>query len=83
MVVELESHVIAPALYGRVIGVHPVLMLIALLIGAKAGGVLGVFFAAPATVVLLAVGQELRFSTAEQVDALSQLSKNASETKDG
>ena len=60
IVVELESHVLAPALYGKVIGVHPALMLIALLIGAKLGGVLGVFFAVPSTVVLLTLVQELR-----------------------
>ncbi len=62
VVVELESHVIAPALYGRIIGVHPALMLLALFVGAKAGGVLGVFFAVPVTVVILACGQELRHS---------------------
>ena len=60
IVVELESHVLAPALYGKVIGVHPALMLIALLIGAKLGGVLGVFFAVPSTVELLTLVQELR-----------------------
>lgn len=68
IVVELESHVLAPALYGRVIGVHPALMLIALLAGAKTGGVLGVFFAIPVTVVVLAFVQELRRSSDVSVD---------------
>ncbi|WP_066790869.1 AI-2E family transporter [Chloroflexus islandicus] len=72
IVVELESHVIAPALYGKVIGVHPALMLIALLVGAKAGGVLGVFFAIPVTVVVLAVVQELRRDPAEAASEPAQ-----------
>jgi predicted PurR-regulated permease PerM len=62
VVVELESHVIAPALYGKIIGVHPALLLIALFIGAKAGGILGIFFAVPVTVVILALIQELQRS---------------------
>jgi predicted PurR-regulated permease PerM len=60
VVTEIESHVIAPAFYGRIMGLHPAIVLFALLIGAKAGGVLGVLFAVPVTVVLAAVLQEVR-----------------------
>jgi predicted PurR-regulated permease PerM len=59
VVVEIESHVIAPALYGRVMGLHPAFILIALLVGAKTLGILGVFLAIPIAVVLTALLQEI------------------------
>jgi predicted PurR-regulated permease PerM len=60
IVVEVESHLVAPTFYGRVMGLHPVVVLLALVVGAKAQGVLGVFFAVPVVVVLGAVIQEVR-----------------------
>ena len=60
VVTQLESHVIAPAFYGRVIGLHPAIVLVALLVGVKAGGVLGVLFAVPVAVVLAALIAEAR-----------------------
>jgi predicted PurR-regulated permease PerM len=59
VVVEIESHIIAPALYGRVIGLHPAFILIALLVGAKTLGILGVFLAIPIAVVLLTLLHEI------------------------
>jgi predicted PurR-regulated permease PerM len=58
VVVELEAHIIAPAFYGRVIGLHPAVVLLALLAGVKAGGVVGALFAVPVAVVLAALFQE-------------------------
>jgi predicted PurR-regulated permease PerM len=60
VVTEVESHVVAPAFYGRIMGLHPAVVLLALLIGAKAGGILGVLFAVPVTVVVAAILQEAR-----------------------
>jgi predicted PurR-regulated permease PerM len=60
VVTQLESHVIAPAFYGRVIGLHPAAVLVALLVGVKAGGVLGVLFAIPVAVVFAALIAEAR-----------------------
>jgi predicted PurR-regulated permease PerM len=60
VVTEIESHVVAPAFYGRIMGLHPAIVLLALLIGAKAGGIPGVLFAVPVTVVVAAVLQELQ-----------------------
>jgi predicted PurR-regulated permease PerM len=60
VVTELESHVIAPAFYGRAIGLHPAVVLVALLVGVKAGGVVGVLFAVPVAVVLAALLGEAR-----------------------
>ena len=60
VVTELESHVIAPTFYGRAIGLHPAVVLVALLLGVKAGGVVGVLFAIPVAVVLAVLLGEAR-----------------------
>jgi predicted PurR-regulated permease PerM len=60
VVTELESHVIAPTFYGRAIGLHPAIVLVALLVGVKAGGIVGVLFAVPVAVVLAALLGEAR-----------------------
>lgn len=60
ILIEIQSHIIAPTFYGRAIHLHPAGVLVALLIGFKAGGVIGVFFAVPAAVVLLTLLQEIQ-----------------------
>jgi putative heme transporter len=54
----VESHIIAPALYGRVMHLHPAVVLLALFVGAKVAGVPGVLFAVPVTVVVVAILEE-------------------------
>jgi len=60
LVAEVQSHLVAPALYGRAIHLHPAAVLVSLLIGAKAKGLIGVFFAVPIVVVLLTLIQEIQ-----------------------
>jgi predicted PurR-regulated permease PerM len=55
VVIEIKGHFIEPALYGRAMGLHPGIVLVALVVGLKVGGVIGVLFAVPVTVVLVAV----------------------------
>ncbi len=59
-IVEIESHVLAPVLFGRVAGTSPAAILLALVVGLKIAGVVGVFFAVPTTVVLLVLANEFR-----------------------
>ena len=51
---QLENHILVPIFSKRLIGLNPVAVIIALLIGAKLGGILGVLLAVP----LLAVADE-------------------------
>lgn len=44
---QLESHIIAPQLMKKVVGLNPVIVILALLIGAKLGGILGALLAVP------------------------------------
>lgn len=60
VVVEIEAHIIAPAFYGRAMGLHPAAVLLALVAGAKAKGIIGILFAVPVTVVLLAALHEVQ-----------------------
>jgi predicted PurR-regulated permease PerM len=43
----LESKLLMPAIIGQQLDLHPVLIIVALLVGAQMGGLLGVFLAAP------------------------------------
>lgn len=45
---QFESHLLVPVLMRRAIGLHPVIVITSILIGAEVGGLLGVFIAVPA-----------------------------------
>lgn len=48
---QLESHALVPLLMRRSVGLHPVIVIISILIGAEVGGFLGVLIAVPAAAV--------------------------------
>ncbi|MEK7174183.1 MAG: AI-2E family transporter [Patescibacteria group bacterium] len=48
---QIESHLLVPILIGRNVGLHPVVVIIALLMGAEIGGFLGILIAVPSAVV--------------------------------
>jgi predicted PurR-regulated permease PerM len=52
VVANIESHVIYPKLVGDIVGLHPLVIIIALFIGAEVGGVLGALLGVPVAVVL-------------------------------
>ncbi|HHW98671.1 MAG TPA: AI-2E family transporter [Firmicutes bacterium] len=49
---QLESNLITPQILGRQLGLHPLLIIFALLLGAQFGGVVGLLFAVPITAVV-------------------------------
>jgi predicted PurR-regulated permease PerM len=49
---QLENHLIQPVIYGRTVQLHPLLVIIAILIGATLLGVLGALLAIPAAAVV-------------------------------
>lgn len=57
---QLESNVLAPMVLGRVMRLHPVVVLVALTVGSVLAGVIGAFLAVPIAAVAAAVGNELR-----------------------
>lgn len=55
---QFESHVLVPILMRRTVGLHPVIVIISLLIGAEVGGFLGLLIAVPAAAVFQEVIDE-------------------------
>jgi predicted PurR-regulated permease PerM len=49
---QIENHILIPMIMGKSIGMHPVIVIMALLIGAEAGGFMGILVSVPAAVVL-------------------------------
>jgi predicted PurR-regulated permease PerM len=59
VLILLESHVLAPVLYGHAVGLPSIAVLIALLIGVELIGVLGALLAVPAAVIVWAIVEEI------------------------
>jgi len=49
---QLESNLITPQILGRQLGLHPLVIIFALLLGAQFGGIAGLLFAVPVAAVL-------------------------------
>lgn len=64
LVSSFEAHILLPILYGRAVGLDSAVVLIALLAGAKMGGIVGIFFAVPAAVITMTILQEMQAYTA-------------------
>lgn len=52
LIQQLENHLLQPRVMGKVLGLNPLLVIIALLVGAKLAGVLGAVLAVPLTTAL-------------------------------
>lgn len=55
---QFEANVLVPLLNQRIVGIHPVIVIVALLIGAQVGGILGIVISVPAAGVFQEVIQE-------------------------
>jgi predicted PurR-regulated permease PerM len=70
VVASIESHIVYPKLVGDIVGLHPLVIIIALFIGAEAKGVIGALLAIPAAVVLQVVFEQFyRFEEPENAPA--------------
>lgn len=52
VVQQLESHIIVPVVMRKTVGLSPLIVVLALLIGGKLGGIFGILLAVPFTVIL-------------------------------
>jgi predicted PurR-regulated permease PerM len=55
---QFESNVLVPLLSKRAVGLHPVIVIVALLIGAEVGGILGIIISVPVAAVFQEVVQD-------------------------
>lgn len=58
VVQQIESHVLVPLLSRRSVGLHPVIVIIALLMGAEVGGVLGIIISVPVAAICQEIIQD-------------------------
>lgn len=52
VVQQLESHIIVPVVMRKAVGLSPLIVVLALLIGAKIGGIIGILLSVPVTTIL-------------------------------
>jgi predicted PurR-regulated permease PerM len=72
VVVELEGHVLAPILMDRMLGIHPLIIVIALFLGGEALGILGALLAVPIAIVIQSLLDEFyRFSVPKRTEIVS------------
>jgi len=55
---QFEANILVPILNQHIVGIHPVIVIVALLIGAEVGGILGIIISVPAAGVFQEVIQE-------------------------
>jgi predicted PurR-regulated permease PerM len=56
---QIESHVFTPLILGKTLGLNPITVIIALLIGGTVAGILGIILAVPAAVVIVEILDDL------------------------
>lgn len=59
LVQQLDNDLLGPAIYGRTLEIHPVVVLLALTAGGALGGIAGAFVAVPVTAAAIGVAQEV------------------------
>ncbi len=56
---QLEAHIIAPRVMGHAVGVHPVVAILAVLLGAELDGILGALVAVPVAGIIYVISQAI------------------------
>ena len=59
LVQQFESHLIYPLVVRKVVGVPPILVILALIIGAELGGLLGILISVPVAAVIMEVVEDI------------------------
>jgi predicted PurR-regulated permease PerM len=57
---QLENHIVVPMVMKRVVGLHPILTLIVLVVGGRYAGVMGMLFAIPLALVVETIITKIR-----------------------
>lgn len=76
---QIALQLIAPRVFGKTLGVNPLVLFAALLLGAKWGGVWGAFFAGPIVAVFVAVGETFYDRFTQNSPLFEPLSEAAAE----
>ncbi len=63
---QFENHILVPKVMQRAVGINPLISILALLVGAKLGGITGAIFAIPAVTALDVISRDLLGSKEEK-----------------
>lgn len=73
---QLENHILIPKIMQKVVGLHPVVVIFAMLIGAKLAGIIGILLAVPvATIVSVFIRDLMRSSEDDREEDQLKASK--------
>ena len=56
---QVENHILTPLILGKTIGLNPVTVIIALLIGGQIAGILGILLSVPVAVIVVEILDDL------------------------
>jgi len=56
---QIENHILTPLILGKTLGLNPVTVILALLIGGKVAGIIGILIAVPVAVVIVEILDDL------------------------
>jgi predicted PurR-regulated permease PerM len=70
LIQQLENYVFVPKVMERSVGVDPVIILLALAIGLRIAGVVGIFIAIPVIIIIQIVAREYLFASSKKPPAL-------------
>lgn len=59
LVQQVENHIFAPLILGKTLGLNPITVIIAVLVGAKMAGILGIILSVPIAVVIVEILDDL------------------------
>src|SRR3990167_9628967 len=56
---QIENHILTPLILGKTLGLNPVTVIIALLVGGKIAGILGILLAVPVAVIIVEILEDI------------------------
>ena len=59
LIQQVENHMLAPLIIGKTTGLNPVTVIVALLVGGKLAGILGIILAVPVAVVIVEILEDM------------------------
>ena len=59
IVQQLENHILVPLVFGKTIGLNPVVVIIALLVGSQLAGIVGMILAVPIATIIVEMLDDL------------------------
>jgi len=71
---QLENNILAPKIMQKAVGLNPIISIVALLIGAKIGGLVGIILSIPVATALSVVIDEL-WGSKEQIEEIKETEK--------